>query len=171
MLDFTLDVPHGQKAKQSDFWLVNGKKDWAFIQGKLARTLGVKDGTPIRLTVGNERSFGAKHVYKRERRINIQKILRQHSTTKERYSEICKRETYAPEYVWLKLNSGGTAYTTEDDLKTKIALSMQPSSLLILTLQEHDTDSFYSVTSLIPRPNNNLDGQNIGRYLSSWVNK
>lgn len=166
---FTINTLIGQKPKQSNLWLVDEKKDWAFIKGKLADKLEIPDGTPIRLLEGNERSFGAKHVYKKERRKNIQDILRKHPSTKERYNEICKTDTYAAEYVWLKLNSSGTVYTTEAEDKTKIALSMNPSSLLILTKQDRE-DLFYSITSLIPRPNHNLDGKSLGRYSSAWAN-
>jgi hypothetical protein len=170
MPTFTTDTLIGQRPKPSSLWLVDGKKDWAFIRGKLAKELEIPDGTPIRLLEGNERNFGARHVYKKQRRKTIQDILRKHQTTAKRYQDICKTDTYAAEYVWLKLNSSGNAYTTEGDNKTKIALSMNPSSLLILTRQDKD-ELFYSITSLIPRPNNNLDGDSLGRYLSSWANK
>ncbi len=170
MPTFTTDTLIGQRPKPSSLWLVDGKKDWAFICGKLAKELEIPDDTPIRLLEGNERNFGARHVYKKQRRKTIQDILRKHQTTAKRYQDICKTDTYAAEYVWLKLNSSGNAYTTEDDNKTKIALSMNPSSLLILTRQDKD-ELFYSITSLIPRPNNNLDGDSLGRYLSSWANK
>jgi len=168
---FEVSTPHGEKRKASDYWLVNGQKNWAFVKNPAARELGVPEGTPIRLHEGNERKFGSTHIYKKARRTTVQNVLRRSNKTAKRYSQIAAHETYAPEFVWLKLNSSGSFYSADSEDKSKIHLSMSPGSLMILQIKEDNEDQLYlSIVSLFVYNSNGLDGDRLGRYNSSWVN-
>jgi len=168
---FSVSTPHGEKRKPSDYWLVNGQKDWAFVKNPVAKELGVPEGTPIRLHEGNQREYGSTHIYKKARRTIIQNVIRRSDKTAKRYNQIAVNETYAQEFVWLKLNSSGRFYSAEEEDKSKIHLSMNPGSLMILQIKTDNEDKLYlSIVSLYVFNSKSLDGERIGRYNSSWVN-
>ncbi len=170
---FEVSTPHGEKRKAADYWLVNDQKDWAFVKNPVAGELGVPEGTPIRLHEGNERQFGATHIYKKTRRTIVQNVLKKSDKTAKRYSQIAAHGTYAPEFVWLKLNSSGRFYSAEQENKnkSKVHLTMSPSSLMILKIREDDEKQLYlSIVSLYVYNSNGLDGDRLGRYDSSWIN-
>ncbi len=170
MPEFKRIASTNKKSGQHDYWAVDNQIDWAYIRAPLAQRLKIPENTPIRLHVGNERTFGANHIYKKHRRKEIQDLLRKKYASAD-YIHICNVQAYAPAFLWLKLNSSGTAYTTEDDNKTKIYLSLTPSSLLVLTLHDSDREIYYSVTTLyMMSSNRGVDGQRIGRYRGDWVN-
>lgn len=167
---FTLSTPLGSKSHSRDFWLVNGCIDWSFVRGPVAEKLCVPDNTPIRLHVGHERKYGALHIYKRQRRVSIQNLLRKHNSTSRRYADICQNNTFAAEYAWLKLCSPGTFYSTEDEDKSKIVLASSPSSLMVMKPVDRNGEYYFSIITLYPASNHNVDGERLGRYNSQWVN-
>lgn len=152
-----MTTPHGEKRKAADYWLVNGQKDWAFVKNPVAKELGVQEGTPIRLHEGNERQFGSTHIYKKTRRTIVQNVLRRSDKTVKRYNQIAAHGTYAPEFVWLKLNSSGRFYSADEEDKSKIHLTMSPSSLMILQIKKDNEDQLYlSIVSLYVYNSNGL---------------
>ncbi|ODS09754.1 hypothetical protein [Vibrio scophthalmi] len=171
MLQFTLSTPKGKKANQYDYWLVDGRKNWSCVKGRVAKELNVPDGTPIRLHVGKFQTFGAEHVYHPKRRITIDNILKKAPDTSQRFQEILLSKTQAPEYVWLKLQQSGTCYSTEGDDKTQLVLQRAPSGWMFMSINRRVPDDIYlSIITLYPKQSSNIDGINIGRYLGEWTN-
>ncbi|GLS83258.1 hypothetical protein [Paraferrimonas haliotis] len=131
-----------------DYWLVNGRRDWAVIPS--GTITGFDEDLPIRLQVGHA-GFGQIHIEKRHRHWlrKINKSLQ--------------------EVLALKLAQPGTIYSTEEDRKIKIAMRLSPDALLILRLTPHRYGNFLTVVSLYIR-NGKLDGDILGRYCSSFKN-
>lgn len=168
---YTIEKEDPNKPPQKqDYWLVDGSRDWAFIKGKLARNIGVPHDTPIRLCVGNERIFGAKHIMKKQRYVNVCKMLEKH-LSKDVIAEMKKNNTYAQEYLWMKLGHGGTVLSDEENNKNKCIFTIRtsPSSLLILKKRkcQKDGTTFLSVVSLYEW-SKSLGGDNLGTYRSNW---
>ena len=132
--------------KAHDFILVDDKIDWAVIPG------GTLDGfnvdLPIRLQVGNP-AFGKQH------------IINRHSPWLD------KHQKSVEEMLFEKLGSPGQVWTTEEDDKIKIMMSLAPDAVLVLKLINTKKDSFFSVTTIYHK-RGSVDGSRIGRYISSF---
>ena len=170
---FTLEKSDKNKAaKANDYWLVDDSRDWAYIGEPLATKIGIKPHTPIRLKHGNERTFGARHIVKRQR-ANSVKTLVEKFTPKKDHGKIAATQTYAQEYLWLKLGHGGTVYSDLDNVdKSVFTLRTNPNSLLILEKQycRLDNIEYLSVTSLYEvgrTGSKHLDGDKLGTYVST----
>ncbi len=170
---FTLEKSDKNKpANAQDYWLVDNSRDWAFIGEELAKELNVKPYTPVRLKHGNERTFGARHITKPSRAGTVKKLVEKF-VPKHEHAKIAASNTYAQEYLWLKLGHGGTVYSDLDnDDKSVFTLRTNPNSLLILTKQYCDIDKieYLSVTSLYEvgrTGSKNLDGEKLGTYVST----
>ncbi|ELI6428066.1 hypothetical protein RRM58_003344 [Vibrio harveyi] len=172
MPQFTQSTTKGKKANQYDYWLVDGRKNWSCVKGRVAKELNVPDATPIRLHVGKIQTFGAEHVYHPKRRIAIDNILKKAPDTSQRFQNILLSKTQAPEYVWLKLQQSGTCYSTEDDDKTQLVLQRAPSGWMFMSVNRRNPDDIYlSIITLYPKQSSKIEGTDIGRYLSSWVHE
>ena len=67
------------------------------------------------------------------------------------------------ELVWLKLQQTGSIYEAEKASKTKLALTVGHSALMVL---QYVSEGFFSVTTLYAMPNH-LDGRRVGRYVGA----
>lgn len=172
MPTFSLSTQAGSKVNVFDYWLIDGQKNLSCVKGKVAKAIGVPDGTPIRLHAGKIQTFGAEHVYHPKRRVQIDNILKKDISTASRFKEISLSRTQAPEYVWLKLQQSGSVYSTESDDKSQIVLQRAPSGWMFMNVSRFNPDDIYlSIVTLYPKQSSNIDGKNLGRYLGQWVNE
>ena len=132
--------------KAHDFILVDDKIDWALIPAGTFEGFDVD--LPIRLQVGNP-AFGKQHIIKRHSRW------------------LDKHQKSVEEMLFEKLGSSGQVWTTEEDDKIKIMMSVAPDAVLVLKLIHTKTDSFFSVTTIYHK-RGSVDGSRIGRYVSSF---
>ena len=136
-----------------DFYQSNGNLDFSYFPSDLVPSLPPGHNVPIRLHRGNG-LFGAIH------------IARRHG----HWLDLNKLDVAS--MVWLKLQQSGLAYTTEEDGKLKINLTLRPNALLVMQLNSTEgfspATSYFSVTSLYPNASG-LDGQRLGHYSGSGV--
>lgn len=130
-------------SEQFGFWTVNGSSTFGVMPGDIIN--GVSEPIPIKLQVGN-RYWGVTHI-----------------ETKHRHWLEINNHT-AASMVYRKLSDAGAVYTTEEDDKSKVNLTLNPSAILILRYIPQQ--KFLTVVSIYNR-RDAIDGTFLGRYLGS----
>lgn len=134
-------------AKHDDFWTINNSIAFGMMPGGIIN--GINDPLPICLQRGQP-TWGSVHISKRHGR-----FITQNSVGSPPGHGV-------PWLIWKKMGQSGAIWTTEDDGKLKIALSLSPNALLLLKYNAGAVP-FFGITTIYPNPSR-LDGQNIGRY-------
>lgn len=132
---------------KDDFWTLNGTRVFGSLPGKL---LNRDNPVPIFLQHGDMK-WGAVHIAKR------------HGSFVIRNSVGAPRGHAVPWVVWRKLQQPGSIWTAEEAGKLKVSLPLDPSTLLVLQLNE-DAEPFFGVTTLYSH-GGRIDGSSVGRYV------
>jgi hypothetical protein len=128
------------------YLLVNNSRDWAIIPAGTLK--GFAQTLPIRLQVGTK-AWGKLH------------IEFAHGNWLKKIGKTVEEALYT------KLSQSGTVFTTESEDKIKIIMRLPPDAILVLRYTKHSEGDFFTVVTLYLK-NNKVDGEAIGRYLSSF---
>lgn len=145
----TAPSPHA-----NDRWEVNGCADLGFLNTAHLSASYPAEHLPIRLARGfhdhgKNVGWGEAHV------------LARHGGWVARVAAAMRKEPMpVAELVWLKLQETGSIYEAEKSSKTKLALTVGHSALMVL---QYVREGFFSVTTLYAVPH--LDGRRVGRYV------
>lgn len=129
-------------------WLVDSSPDFSVIKAGAIKTIAVD--TPIWLKVGNK-SYGSVHIAERHGH-----WIKQHSTIQE-------IDVAVAELVYKKLGQTGNMFSSYNQGRIQINLSITPEAFVVLDYLDHIVPHF-SVTTMYYR-NGRIDGDRLGRYL------
>lgn len=130
-----------------DFWTCNGSPDFGLIP---AGVLGCPEPTPIRLQRGTT-AWGAFHIQQKH------------------WHWVQKHALSVPELAWSKCQQAGRIYDAEEACKSKIALRVHPSALMLLKYQG-GSSPYFSISTLYAMPTS-LDGTYLARYVDTLINR
>ncbi|MFM0179086.1 MULTISPECIES: hypothetical protein [Paraburkholderia] len=131
------------KKPEFEFWTVNGSTDFAFMPPGLV-SMAPSTSVPIRLQHGTG-EWGEVH------------INRNHG------SWLMQQGTTAAEMVHKKLSQPGSIFTTEEESKLKVNITLSPTALLVLRFIPWQ-QPFFTVVTVYFKSAGRLDGQYLGTY-------